>query len=62
MEGLVPDVGEAGQDHHQRHQPAQRQQQGGPGPGVAGEQELPVPDQIPRQEDQHAELGGPVLQ
>ena len=50
------DVGEVGQDQEERHHPAQGQQEGGCGPGVAGEEKFAVPDEIPGEEDQHTEV------
>ena len=50
------DVGKVGQDQQQRHHPAQGQQEGGCGAGVAGEEKLAVPDEIPSEEDQHTEV------
>ena len=60
-EVLVLDVGEVGHHQHHRHHPAQGQQQGGRGAGVAGEEEFAVPDEVPGQQDEHAEVRGPVL-
>ena len=54
-------MGKVGEHQQQRDHPAEGQQQGGGGPGVAGEEELAVPDQIACQQDQHQQVRWPVL-
>lgn len=55
------DVGQAGQRQQEGDQPAQRQQQGGGRPGVLGEQQLAVSDEITSEQGEQTQMRGQVL-
>ena len=50
------DVREVGEDQEEGDQPAQGEEQGRGGAGVAREQQLAVPDQVSSEECQHAQV------